>query len=426
MNLMTTWNDDKAKDALTRIFMAAVSSADPAKVLERHLPSAPKGRCVVVGAGKASAAMATALDTAWSDVELSGVVVTRYGHAVPARRIEIIEASHPVPDVMSEEAATRILAAVQNLGPDDMVIALISGGGSALMVAPADGMTLADKMAVNRALLASGVPISEMNAVRKHLSRIKGGRLALAAKPAKVVSLLISDVPGDDPSEIASGPTVADPTDIGTVREIVARYGLELPESVRRVLEKGEETPKAGEIEEDIRLIAAPSLALEAAAEEARRLGLHPLILGDSLEGESKDVGAVMAGIAVSASRKGLPIKGPAVLLSGGETTVTIGKGPAGKGGRNTEFLLSLALTLKGAPGIWAIAGDTDGIDGVEDAAGALVAPDSLARMQEAGIDPRQSLVSHDSYTAFKAIDDLVVTGPTLTNVNDIRAILIG
>lgn len=423
---MTAWNDLRAKDALNRIFMAAVASADPAKVLQHHLPSPPKGRCVVVGAGKASAAMAAALDKAWADVNLSGIVVTRYGHAVPAGRIEIIEASHPVPDDMSAEAARRILAAVEGLTADDMVIALISGGGSALMVAPAQGMALADKMAVNRALLASGATISEMNAVRKHLSRIKGWRLALAAKPARVVSLLISDVPGDDPSEIASGPTVADPSDINNVREIVSRYALDLPENVRKVLEKGEETPKAGDIEEDIRLIATPSLALQAAADEAVKLGLTPLILGDSLEGESKDVGAVMAGIALSASRKGLPVKGPAVLLSGGETTVTIGKGLAGKGGRNTEFLLSLALTLKGAGGIWAIAGDSDGIDGVEDAAGALVTPDTLARMRNAGADPRQSLVGHDSYTAFKAVGDLVVTGPTLTNVNDIRAILIG
>ena len=423
---MTAWNDLRAKDALNRIFMAAVASADPAKVLQHHLPSPPKGRCVVVGAGKASAAMAAALDKAWADVNLSGIVVTRYGHAVPAGRIEIIEASHPVPDDMSAEAARRILASFEGLTADDMVIALISGGGSALMVAPAQGMTLADKMAVNRALLASGATISEMNAVRKHLSRIKGGRLALAAKPARVVSLLISDVPGDDPSEIASGPTVADPSDINNVREIVSRYALDLPENVRKVLEKGEETPKAGDIEEDIRLIATPSLALQAAADEAVKLGLTPLILGDSLEGESKDVGAVMAGIALSASRKGLPVKGPAVLLSGGETTVTIGKGLAGKGGRNTEFLLSLALTLKGAGGIWAIAGDSDGIDGVEDAAGALVTPDTLARMRNAGADPRQSLVGHDSYTAFKAVGDLVVTGPTLTNVNDIRAILIG
>ncbi|CDN92680.1 glycerate kinase type-2 family protein [Agrobacterium tumefaciens] len=423
---MSAWNDTSARDALNRIFMAAVASADPAKVLQHHLPSPPKGRCVVVGAGKASAAMAAALEAAWPHVDLSGVVVTRYGHAVPTKRVEIIEASHPVPDDKSAEAAKRILAAVEGLTADDMVIALISGGGSALMVAPAEGMTLADKMAVNRALLASGATISEMNAVRKHLSRIKGGRLALAARPAKVVSLLISDVPGDDPSEIASGPTVADPSDIETVREIVSRYALDLPETVRRVLEKGEETPKAGDIEEDIRLIAAPSLALQAAADEALKLGLTPLILGDSLEGESKDVGAVMAGIALSASRKGLPVKGPAVLLSGGETTVTIGKGPAGKGGRNTEFLLSLALTLKGADGIWAIAGDSDGIDGVEDAAGAMVTPDTLVRIRNAGVDPRQSLVNHDSYTAFNAAGDLVVTGPTLTNVNDIRAILIG
>ncbi len=423
---MTAWNDTSARDALNRIFMTAVTSADPSKVLQQHLPSPPRGRCVVVGAGKASAAMAAALEAAWPSVDLSGVVVTRYGHAVPTGRIEIIEASHPVPDDRSAEAAKRILAAVEGLTADDMVIALISGGGSALMVSPAEGMTLEDKMAVNRALLASGATISEMNAVRKHLSRIKGGRLALAAKPARVVSLLISDVPGDDPSEIASGPTVADPSDIETVREIVSRYALDLPENVRKVLEKGEETPKAGDIAEDIRLIAAPSLALQAAADEAVKLGLTPLILGDSLEGESRDVGAVMAGIAISARRKGLPLKGPAVLLSGGETTVTIGKGPAGKGGRNTEFLLSLALTLKGADGIWAIAGDSDGIDGVEDAAGAVVTPDTLARMRAAGVDPRQSLVSHDSYTAFRAAGDLVVTGPTLTNVNDIRAILIG
>ncbi|PTV77013.1 glycerate kinase type-2 family protein [Agrobacterium pusense] len=423
---MTAWNDTSARDALNRIFMTAVASADPSKVLQQHLPSPPRGRCVVVGAGKASAAMAAALEAAWPNVDLSGVVVTRYGHAVPTGRIEIIEASHPMPDDRSAEAAKRILAAVEGLTADDMVIALISGGGSALMVSPAEGMTLADKMAVNRALLASGATISEMNAVRKHLSRIKGGRLALAAKPARVVSLLISDVPGDDPSEIASGPTVADPSDIETVREIVSRYALDLPENVRKVLEKGEETPKAGDIAEDIRLIAAPSLALQAAADEAVKLGLTPLILGDSLEGESRDVGAVMAGIAISARRKGLPLKGPAVLLSGGETTVTIGKGPAGKGGRNTEFLLSLALTLKGADGIWAIAGDSDGIDGVEDAAGAVVTPDTLARMRAAGVDPRQSLVSHDSYTAFRAAGDLVVTGPTLTNVNDIRAILIG
>ena len=423
---MTAWNDTSARDALNRIFMTAVASADPSKVLQQHLPSPPRGRCVVVGAGKASAAMAAALEAAWPNVDLSGVVVTRYGHAVPTGRIEIIEASHPVPDDRSAEAAKRILAAVEGLTADDMVIALISGGGSALMVSPAEGMTLADKMAVNRALLASGATISEMNAVRKHLSRIKGGRLALAAKPARVVSLLISDVPGDDPSEIASGPTVADPSDIETVREIVSRYALDLPENVRKVLEKGEETPKAGDIAEDIRLIAAPSLALQAAADEAVKLGLTPLILGDSLEGESRDVGAVMAGIAISARRKGLPLKGPAVLVYRGETTVTIGQGAARQGGRNTEFLLSRARTRKCAGCLLAIAGDSDGIDGVEDAAGAVVTPDTLARMRAAGVDPRQSLVSHDSYTAFRAAGDLVVTGPTLTNVNDIRAILIG
>ncbi|MGV2130904.1 glycerate kinase type-2 family protein [Agrobacterium vitis] len=421
-----TWNDVSAREVLRRIFDAAVASADPKIAVVNNLPERPRGRCVVVGAGKASAAMAAAVDAAWPDVDLSGIVVTRYGHAVPAGRIEILEASHPVPDEMSINAAEKIFAAVQGLGPDDLVVALISGGGSSLLVSPAGEMTLADKRAVNQALLASGATISEMNTVRKHLSTIKGGHLARAALPAKLVTLVISDVPGDDPSEIASGPTVADPTTLADAAAIVARYGIDLPDSARAVLAQGNETPKAGEVAGEIRLVAAPSIALEAAAAAALEAGLCPLILGDALEGEAREMGRVMAGIALSACDKGLPVAAPAIILSGGEGTVSLGGMTDGRGGRNTEFLLSLAVALKGASGIWAIAGDTDGIDGVEDAAGALVAPDSLIRMRDAGIDPRATLSAHDSYTAFKAIGDLVVTGPTLTNVNDIRAILIG
>ncbi|MGV6875088.1 glycerate kinase type-2 family protein [Pseudochelatococcus sp. B33] len=424
------WNDQRAREALRQLFDAAVASADPARAVLAHLPAPPAGRVVVVGAGKASAAMAAALDAAWPDADLGGVVVTRYGHAVPAGRIEIVEASHPVPDERSAEAAKKILAAVRGLGPDDLVVALISGGGSALMVAPAGDMTVADKQAVNRALLASGAAIAEMNAVRKRLSRVKGGGLARAARPARVVTLVISDVPGDDPSEIASGPTVPDPASIAEVREIVARYRLDLPPAARAVIDHAqdapeEDAPAAGELSSDVRIIAAPRLALDAAAEAARQLGLAPLVLGDALEGEAREVGRVMAGIATSAQVHGLPVQAPAVLLSGGETTVSIGSGPAGRGGRNMEFLLSLAVALKGRDGLWAIAGDSDGIDGIDDAAGAIVTPDTLARIRATGLDPRALLAGHDSYTAFEAIGDLVVTGPTLTNVNDIRAILI-
>lgn len=422
---MTQWDDFTARRALRTIFDAAVSRALPKDAVLSHLPEKPLGRCVVVGAGKASAAMAAALDVAWPDVDLSGVVVTRYGHAVPAGRIRIIEASHPVPDANSTRAAQEILASVQGVSADDLVIALISGGGSALMVAPAGEMTLQDKQAVNQALLASGAAISEMNIVRKHLSRIKGGRLALAAQPAKIVSLLISDVPGDDPSEIASGPTVPDTTSLEMARAIVARYQINLPDAARRVLESTDVELKRRTFDHDVRLIATPALALKAAAEVARMHGLVPVILGDALEGEARDMGKIMAGIAASVRLHNQPVAAPAVLLSGGETTVTIGSGACGRGGRNMEFLLSLAISLKGRENIWAIAGDTDGIDGVEDAAGAMITPDTLARMQRAGINPVESLSGHDSYTAFKAVDDLVVTGPTLTNVNDIRAILI-
>ncbi len=421
------WDDKRAREALRAVFDAAIAAADPRIMLGQHLPPRPKGRCVVVGAGKSAALMAAALEAAWPDMDLGGVVVTRYGHAAPTRRIEVIEAAHPVPDANSERAARRILAAVQGLGPDDLVIALISGGGSALLALPAPGLTLADKQAVNRALLASGAPISEMNAVRKHLSAIKGGRLAAVAFPARVVTLAISDVPGDDPAVIASGPTVADPTKFADARAILARYGIApSPAVAARLAQDADETPKPGELAHaEFRIIAAPGMALRQAADVARARGLAPLILGDALEGESREAGTLMAGIARSVRAHGLPLAGPAILLSGGETTVTIGDAKPGRGGRNTEFLLGLAIALDGLPGIWAAAGDTDGIDGTEDAAGAIVTPDTLARARAAGLDPRAMLAAHDSYTLFAAVGDLIKTGPTLTNVNDIRAILI-
>jgi len=382
---------------------------------------------VVVGAGKSAAVMAAALEQAWPDVPLEGVVVTRYGHSVATRRIAVLESSHPVPDANGEAAARRILAAVQGLGPDDLVVALMSGGASALLPLPAPGLTLADKQAVNRALLASGAVISEMNCVRKHLSAIKGGRLAAAAAPARVVTLAISDVPGDDPAVIGSGPTVPDPTNFSQARGILAKYGITpSPQVAARLAQDADETPKPGSLPHaEFRMIATPLMALRAAADAARTAGLAPLILGDALEGESREMGTVLAGIAKSVRAHGEPLPPAALLLSGGETTVTIGAGPAGRGGRNSEFLLGLAVALAGLPGIWAAAGDTDGIDGTEDAAGALVAPDTLARARAAGLDPAAILAGHDSFSLFAALGDLIRTGPTLTNVNDLRAILI-
>lgn len=408
---------------LRALFDAAVARASAGDAVLRHLPAPPRGRCVVVGAGKASAAMAAAVDAAWPDVDLSGVVVTRYGHAVPAGRIQILEASHPVPDEASLTASRAILDAVKGLGPDDLVLALISGGGSSLLCLPAGEMTLADKQAVNAALLRSGATISQMNLLRKQLSAIKGGRLAQAAMPARLLTLVISDVPGDDPAIIASGPTIPHTGTRAEARELVQRLKLDLPPAARAVLAReGEENPQ---FEPDVRIIAAPSLSLEAAADVARAHGVTPLILGDALEGESRELGTVMAGIARSVQAHGHPLPAPAVLLSGGETTVTIGPEGHGKGGRNTEFLLGLAVALQGTPGIWALAGDSDGIDGTEDAAGAIVTPDTLARAGAAGLDARALLAGHDSYTLFDRLGDLVRTGPTLTNVNDIRAILI-
>ncbi len=421
------WNDGQARTALGQVFEASIAAADPRRVLAPYLPARPRGRIVVVGAGKSAAVMAAAVEDAWPDADLHGVVVTRYGHAVPTRHIEVIESSHPVPDANGEAGARRVLESVRGLGPDDLVLALMSGGASALMALPAPGLTLADKQVVNRALLACGATISEMNCVRKHLSAIKGGRLAAAAAPARVVTLAISDVPGDDPAVIGSGPTVPDPTTFAQARALLARYHITpSPAVAARLAQDADETPKPGSLAHaELHLIATPAMALAAAAETARGLGLTPLILGDALEGESREMGTVMAGIARSIATHGLPLAAPALLLSGGETTVTIGQGPAGRGGRNTEFLLGLAVALAGAPGIWAAAGDTDGIDGTDDAAGAIVAPDTLARARAAGLDPRAMLDGHDSYSLFDAIGDLIRTGPTLTNVNDIRAVLI-
>ncbi|HSZ89152.1 MAG TPA: glycerate kinase [Acetobacteraceae bacterium] len=421
------WDDKRARAALRTLFDAAVAAADPRKVLAAHLPPKPRGRCMIVGCGKSAAVMAAAVEDAWPDVRLEGTVVTPYGHDVPTRRIEVIEASHPVPDANSERGAHRLMERVRGLGSEDLVLALISGGGSALCAAPAAGLTLADKQAINRALLASGANISEMNCVRKHLSAIKGGRLAAAAQPARVVTLAISDVPGDDPAVIASGPTVPDPTTFAEARAIIARYGIKPSPAVAARLEQAtDETPGPGELpNNEFHLIATPIMALMHMAETARTLELAPLVLGDALQGESRGMGNILAGIAHSIRTHGQPLAPPAVMLSGGETTVTLGDGPAGHGGRNTEFLLALAVALSGAANIWAIAGDTDGIDGMDDLAGAIVAPDTLARARALGLDPRAMLSGHDSHTLFDKIGDAIRTGPTLTNVNDVRAVLI-
>ena len=408
------------------MFDAAVAAAQPALCLPPHLPPPPKGRTIVIGAGKASAAMARALEDHWAG-PLEGLVVTRYGYEVPCERIEIVQAAHPVPDAAGIEAAERIRQLVTGLTADDLVIALISGGGSSLLVAPGEGLTLADKQAVNTALLHSGASISEMNCVRRHLSSLKGGRLAAQCHPAQVWTLLISDVPGDDPIDIASGPTVADPTTCADALAIVARYRITVPPAVRHLLESGAgETIKPGDPRLQgiqTRMITAPQIALEAAAQVARDAGITPYILGDSLEGEARDLGKAMAGITRQVALHGQPFQTPCVLLSGGEATVTL-RG-TGRGGRNVEFLLSLGVALNGLPGVYALAGDTDGVDGAEEIAGALLTPDTLARAWALGTNPRSSLDNNDGHGFFQALGDAVVTGPTLTNVNDFRAILI-
>lgn len=419
---------------LRQLFEAAIAAADPARCLPPHLPTPAElgaGRLVVVGAGKAAAAMARAVEDHWTGApeQLSGLVVTRYGHGVPCRRTEVVEAAHPVPDAAGEGAARRILDRVRGLGPQDVVLALISGGGSALLAAPAEGIDLAGKRALTNALLRSGAAIGEMNCLRKHLSAIKGGRLALAAWPARVLTLAISDVPGDDPAVIASGPTVADPTTCAEALAIAERYRLDLPNAWRQRLADGSlETPKPGDprlANSEFRLIASPRQMLEAAAAAARRAGVTPLILGDAIEGEAREVAKVLAAIARSAAAHGTPVQPPCVLLSGGETTVTLGGG-GGRGGRNSEFLLALALALAGTPGIHALAADTDGVDGSEDNAGAFVAPDTLVRARSKGLDAAGMLAAHDAWGFFHGLGDLLVTGPTRTNVNDFRALLVG
>ena len=419
---------DDTRPLLRAMFDAAVSAASPAACLPQHLKSIapPKGRTIVIGAGKAAASMAAAVEANWHGGPLEGLVVTRYEHGAPTKQIEVIEASHPVPDAAGREAAKRILQKVQGLTADDLVLALISGGGSALMALPAEGVTLEEKQAVNKALLKSGANISEMNCVRKHLSAIKGGRLARAAAPARVVALMISDVPNDDLSVIASGPTVPDPTTRQDALAVIAKYKIDAPAAVLKHLSSPEcETPKPGDaIFERVQniLIATPQGSLDAAAAVAKQAGYTPCILGD-LEGESRDVALVHAGIAKQIALHGQPFQPPVAIISGGETTVTV-RGN-GKGGRDAEFLLGLTLALEGFGGISAIACDTDGIDGVETNAGAMMAADSFARAQKAGVDLKGLFANNDAFSAFEALGDLVITGPTRTNVNDFRAILV-
>jgi glycerate 2-kinase len=410
---------------LRAMFDAAVAAADPLRRVPAFLPPRPPGRVVVVGAGKASARMAQAVEEAW-DGPLSGLVVTRYGHAVPCSQVEVVQAGHPVPDAASERAARRILELVSGLSDGDLVLALISGGGSALLALPAPGITLADKQAINTALLRCGAPIEAINMVRKHLSAIKGGRLAAAAFPAATVGLLISDVPGDDPGIIASGPTVPEGSTPAQALAALARYRVRVPPAVQAHLETtsgcpGPNDPRMARVRNCV--IAAPQQSLEAAAELAHQAGVTPVILSDSLEGESREVGTVLAGIARQVRRHGQPAPPPCVMLSGGETTVTV-RG-TGCGGRNVELLLALALGLRGAAGTYAIACDTDGVDGAAEVAGALIGPDTLRRAEQLGVSAAAALADNDGHSFFAALGDQVVTGPTLTNVNDFRAVLI-
>lgn len=411
---------------LSEMFAAAVDVARPQHNLARHLPARPKGRTIVIGAGKASAAMAQVAEQ-HLEGPITGCVVTRYGHAVPCQHIRIIEAAHPVPDDAGQQAAQDILELVKDLTPDDLVIALISGGGSALLPLPAPGITLADKQQINKELLRSGATISQMNTVRRHLSAIKGGHLAAACYPAKVVNLIISDVPGDNPADVASGPTVADSSTCADALAILKRYNVEIPPAVEKILNTGSsetikpDDPRMAGV--STTLIASSQHALVAAAEVATKAGLTPVILGDAIEGEAREVAIVMAAIANQIKRHGQPAQSPCVLLSGGETTVTI-KGN-GRGGRNVEFLLSLALALQGSENIYAVAGDTDGVDGQEDIAGAFLYPDTLDRARELGMQARDYLDNNDAHHFFERLGNSLITGPTLTNVNDFRAILI-
>lgn len=420
-------SDPAARALLRDLLDAAIAAALPNRSIALNLPEKPRGRTVVVGAGKGAAQLAPALETAWNG-PLSGVVVTRYGYGAPCGRIEVLEAGHPEPDAAGIIAARRLLGAVSGLGPDDLVIALICGGGSALLPCPPGGLTLADEIALNRALLASGAPISEMNVLRKHVSGIKGGRLARAAAPARVASLVVSDIPGDAPWLVASGPTVPDPAGPEAARAVVRRYRLDLP---RAVLDHLARADCAAPMPDDpafarntVRVIASAAVSLRAAEAAAAARGLRAVILSDAIEGEAREVARVHAAIAREVAARGQPFPRPVVMLSGGETTVTLRA--RGKGGRNSEFLLSLALGLDGIEGVTALAADTDGIDGSEDNAGGFVDGETVARIRAAGADPRALLDGNDAWTALDLAGDLLVTGPTGTNVNDFRAILIG
>jgi glycerate 2-kinase len=420
------------RELLVQSFHAAVAAADPLVILPPHLPPPPSGRTLVVGAGKAAASMALAVERSWpAAAPLEGLVVTRYKHGVPTRRIRVVEAGHPVPDDSGEAAARDILAAVRRLGPDDLMLAVVSGGGSALLNLPADGITVDDLKATTRELLKSGAPIQDVNTVRKHLSAIQGGRLAAATR-ARVLALIISDVTGDDPTHIASGPCAPDPTTYSDALQVVGRYGVQLPAAVRDRLERGSrgeipETPKPGDpafSRVENRVAATAQQSLRAAAAFFRERGIAAAILGDSVTGEASEVAKVHGALARQVSRHGEPFAAPVALISGGECTVTV-RG-SGRGGRCTEFLLSLALDLGGQPDACAIACDTDGIDGSEDNAGAVLLPGSLARAASLGVDAKRLLANNDGYGFFAALGDLVVTGPTRTNVNDYRAILVG
>jgi hydroxypyruvate reductase len=420
-----------ARDLLIASFKAAVSAADPLQIVPPHLPRPPKGRTVVVGAGKAAGAMALATESHWpAAAPLEGVVITRYGHGLPTQRIRVVEAGHPVPDEHGEAAAREILALASGLGEDDLLIALVSGGGSSLLSLPVEGVSMADLKAVTRDLLASGAPIQDMNTVRKHLSRIQGGRLAAATR-AKVLALVISDVTGDDPTHIASGPCAPDPSTFAEAIEILARYGVTPPASIAAHLQSGaagreRETPKPGDRafeRTENRMLATAHASLMAAAAYLQQHGVSPMVLGDSVTGESAEVAKVYAALARQVRRHAHPFKPPVALISGGETTVTLrGKG---RGGRCSEFLLSLAVELDALEDTWALACDTDGIDGSENNAGAVLAPDSLTRARGRGLHPKRMLADNDGYGFFAALDDLVVTGPTRTNVNDYRVILV-
>ena len=419
------------RELLRGSFQAAVAAADPREIVPKHLPAPPKGRTLVVGAGKAAASMALAVEEHWpAEAPLEGVVITRYGHGLPTKRIRVVEAGHPVPDEQGEQAARDILAAAKGLGPDDLLLALVSGGGSSLLSLPVEGVSMADLKAVTRDLLASGAPIQDMNVVRKHLSRIQGGRLA-AATPARVLALVISDVTGDEATHIASGPCSADPSTYGDALDILKRFGVTPPPSIATHLRRGAEgavpeTPKPGDAalaRSEDRVIATAHASLAHAAAFAQARGVTPMVLGDSVTGEAREVAKVYAALARQVRLHSHPLRPPVALISGGECTVTMrGKG---RGGRCSEFLLSLAIELEGVPDAWALAADTDGIDGSEDNAGAIATPETLARARALGLSPKAMLEDNDAYGFFSRLGDLVTTGPTRTNVNDFRVILV-